>query len=249
MRSGIFTGEVSFSAESLAFMAVFTVVLMFFLYWYTAGEKILLNTFVKPLFPSRSIETIEYISYKLTGILFTGLIPLVIFVLIIDVSPSRIGLVIGRTFKFWYLLVALITITALVSFQLSKGGKVQEKSPELKIRDWFPRHIVLSVSAWLFYILGYEFLFRGVLWFLCSEAFGFWPALIINILLYSLVHLPQGRFIAIGAIPLGIILCILSHLTGSFLPAFIVHSCVAVFTDLFSLFHNPGVHLHLSRRE
>jgi membrane protease YdiL (CAAX protease family) len=146
-------------------------------------------------------------------------------------------------------LIILIIVTAIVSFKLSKSRKVQEKSPELKIRDWYPRHIILSVSAWLFYILGYEFLFRGVLWFLCSEAFGCWSALAINLLLYAMVHLPQGKLIAIGTLPVGIILCLLSQLTGSFIPAFLIHSLIAVFTDLFSLYHNPEVHLHQSRTE
>jgi membrane protease YdiL (CAAX protease family) len=242
-------GDVKLTAEVLAFLAIFTALLMFFLYYYTAKHKILLNLFVKPLFPSGSIETIEFISYKLTGILFTGIFPFIIFVLIINVTPSSIGLEIGRIFQFWYLLIILIIVTALLSFQLSKSRKVQEMSPELKIRNWYPRHIILSVSAWLFYILGYEFLFRGVLWFLCNEAFGFWPALCINLMLYSLVHLPQGKLIAAGTLPVGVILCLLSQLTGSFIPAFLIHSLIAVLTDLFSLYHNPGVHLNLSRTE
>jgi membrane protease YdiL (CAAX protease family) len=242
-------GDIKLTAEVLAFLAIFTTPLMFLLYYYTGKQKIFLNLFVKPLFQSRSGESIEFISYKLTGILFTGIVPFIIFLLIVKVPPSRIGLVIGRTFQFWYLLIILIIVTAIVSYQLSKSRKVQEKSPELKIRDWYPRHIILSVSAWLFYILGYEFLFRGVLWFLCSKAFGFWPALAINILLYSMVHLPQGKLMAMGTLPVGIILCLLSQLTGSFIPAFLIHSLIAVLTDLFSLYHNPEIHLHQSRTE
>lgn len=206
-----------------------------------------MNLFVKPFFPAVSIETIEFISYKFTGILFTGIIPFIIFVLVIKVLPSRIGLITGRIFHYWYLLVFLILITALISFTFSKSRKVQELSPELKIRNWYPRHVLLSVSAWLLYILGYEFLFRGVLWFLCSEAFGFWPAMLINLLLYSLVHLPQGNLVALGTLPVGIILCLLSQLTGSFIPAFLIHSLIAVLTDLFSLYHNPEVHLYPGR--
>jgi membrane protease YdiL (CAAX protease family) len=242
-------GDNKLTAEVLAFIAVFSVPFMFCLYYYFAKQKIFLNLLIRPLFPSGSIKTNEFISYKLTGILFTGIIPFIVFILILKVIPSTIGLVIGRTFQFWYLLVILIFFTAFVSFKLSKSRKVQEMSPELKIENWFPRHIVLSVSAWLFYILGYEFLFRGVLWFLCSEAFGFWPAMLINLLLYSLVHLPQGRLVATGTLPIGIILCLLSQLTGSFIPAFLIHSLIAVLTDLFSLYHNPEVHLNLSSTE
>jgi len=238
--------EIILKTEFLASLAIFSVLLFFWLYFFTAKRRLLLKYFIQPLLPSWSAGAIEFISYKLTGILFTGVLPFLVFVLILSVPLSGIGLVVGRTIHFWYLLIILIIITAIASFRMSQSIKVQQMSPELKLKDWFPRHVILSVSAWLLYILGYEFLFRGVLWFLSSEAFGFWPALIINLLLYSIVHLPQGKLIALGTIPVGIVLCLLSHLTGSFIPAFLIHSFIAVLTDLFSLYHNTEVRLHLS---
>jgi len=238
--------EIILKTEFLASLAIFSVLLFFWLYFFTAKRRLLLKYFIQPLFPSWSAGAIEFISYKLTGILFTGVLPFLVFVLILSVPLSGIGLVVGRTIHFWYLLIILIIITAIASFRMSQSIKVQQMSPELKLKDWFPRHVILSVSAWLLYILGYEFLFRGVLWFLSSEAFGFWPALIINLLLYSIVHLPQGKLIALGTIPVGTVLCLLSHLTGSFIPAFLIHSFIAVLTDLFSLYHNTEVRLHLS---
>ena len=241
--------DIFLKTELLAFTAIFLVLLLFFLYYFTAKRSLLLKYLVRPLFPSGSAGTVEFISYKLTGIIFTGIIPFLIFVLILRVPPSGTGLIVGRTFHFWYLLIILIIVTALGSFKMSQTVKVQQITPELKIKNWYPRHVILSVSAWLLYILGYEFLFRGVLWFLCSDAFGFWTALIINLLLYSLVHLPQGKLVALGTIPVGIILCFLSWLTESFIPAFMIHSFIAVLTDLFSLYHNPGVHLNLSPSE
>jgi len=238
--------EIILKTEFLASLAIFSVLLFFWLYFFTAKRRLLLKYFIQPLFPSWSAGAIEFISYKLTGILFTGVLPFLVFVLILSVPLSGIGLVVGRTIHFWYLLIILIIITAIASFRMSQSSKFQQMSPELKLKDWCPRHVILSVSAWLLYILGYEFLFRGVLWFLSSEAFGFWPALIINLLLYSIVHLPQGKLIALGTIPVGTVLCLLSHLTGSFIPAFLIHSFIAVLTDLFSLYHNTEVRLHLS---
>ena len=233
----------------LAWFAIFSVSLFFMLYFFLAKRKIILTYLVQPVFPSGSQGVIEFISYKLTGILFTGVLPFLVFVMILRVPPSGIGLVTGRTFHYWYLLFILAIITAIATFKMSQSRKVQQLSPELKLIDWYPRHVILSVTAWLLYILGYEFLFRGVLWFLCSDAFGFWPALGINLLLYSLVHLPQGKQIAAGAIPVGVVLCLMSRLTGSFIPAFIIHSLIAVLTDLFSLYHNKEVRLHVNQEE
>jgi len=233
----------------LAWFAIFSVCLFFLLYFFTAKRRIFLKYLVQPVGPSGLAGVNEFISYKLTGIFFTGVLPFLVFVMILKVPSSGIGLVTGRTFHFWYLLIILVIITAIATFKMSQSKKVQQLSPELKLNDWFPRHVILSVTAWLLYILGYEFLFRGVLWFLTSDAFGFWPALMINILLYSLVHLPQGKQISLGAVPVGVVLCIMSQLTGSFIPAFLIHSFIAVLTDLFSLYHNKEVRLHLNQED
>lgn len=232
------------SIKSLAVTAIVSVILLFFLYYYAANRKIAGTWLIRPLFRSIRKETSDFISFKLSGIIFTGIIPLIFFLWILNLSPSRIGLVAGRTAGYWYILVILIIITLTVSFYSSKSPLIRARSPELRLKDWYPGHVVLSAAAWVLYLLGYEFLFRGVLWFLCYEAFGFWPALTINLFLYSLVHLPQGVRMAAGTIPVGVIFCLLSFLTGSFLPAFIIHSFIAVSTELFCLYHEPDVRLH-----
>lgn len=232
------------SIEFLAAIAVLSVFLLFFLYYYTADKKIAGKWLIRPLFPSIRNESVDFLSYKLSGIIFTGVVPFIVFLGILNLSPSRVGFVAGRTPGYWYILLVLILITLTVSFFSSKSTKIRARSPELRLKDWYPKHVILSAGTWVLYLLGYEFLFRGVLWFMCVEAFGFWPALTINIILYSLVHLPQGVRMAVGTIPVGIIFCLLSSLTGSFLPAFIIHSFIAVSTEMFSLYHEPEVRLH-----
>ena len=232
------------SIESLAVTAIVSVILLFFLYYYTANRKIAGAWLIRPLFPSIRNETSDFISFKLSGIIFTGVIPFILFLWILNLPPSRIGFVAGRTAAYWHILLILIIITLTVSYYSSKSPKIRVRSPELRLMDWYPKHVILAAGAWVLYLLGYEFLFRGVLWFLCFEAFGFWPALAVNLVLYSLVHLPQGVQMAVGTIPVGIIFCVLSHLTGSFLPAFIIHSFIAVSTEMFSLYHEPDVRLH-----
>jgi len=232
------------SIESLVVTAIVSVILLFFLYYYTANKKIAGTWLIRPLFQSIRNESADFLSFKLSGIIFTGVIPFILFLWILNLSPRRVGFVAGLTAGYWYILLILILMTLTVSFYSSKSALIRARSPELRLKDWYPRHVILSAGAWALYLLGYEFLFRGVLWFLCFEAFGFWPALVVNIVLYSLVHLPQGVQMAVGTIPVGIIFCLLSHLTGSFLPAYIIHSFIAVSTEMFSLYHEPDVRLH-----
>ena len=240
-------GNKFLNEEVLAFFAILSVLLLFFLYYYSVKRKFLLNLLLRSKNQFASIESLEFLSGKVTGILFTGIIPFVLFVLIIKLLPLRIGLTFGRLPQFWYLVFALVTVTALLSFYTSKSSKIFDHSPELRTRFWYPRHLLLSVSGWLFYIFGYELFFRGILWFLCYDAFGFWSALLINLLLYSLVHFPKGKLMTIGSIPLGVIFCLLSYATGSFFPAFLIHATMAILTEIFSMYHNPEFQFRISK--
>jgi len=203
--------------------------------------------FIRMRFISVSKMSMEFLSEKITGILMTGVMPFVFFILMLRVDPDKIGLTFGTTGKYWYFPVFLSLITVVLSFFSSGNPVIWPKSPQLRVSKWYPRHILLSVGLWVLYLLGYEFFFRGILWFLCFGAFGFWPALLINILLYTAVHVPQGIFMTAGAAPLGIVLCSMSFLTGSFLTAFLVHVCMAVTTELSASFHNPEFQFVLAK--
>jgi membrane protease YdiL (CAAX protease family) len=117
-----------------------------------------------------------------------------------------------------------------------KNGKIQF----VKGKVVTPEFRLVTIGGWILYILGYEFLFRGVLWVTCYAAFGLWAAFAVNIVLYALAHLDQGRFMTYGAIPFGALLCYLAYLTGSFFFAFLIHSWLAVNNLVFPVFSNQG---------
>jgi membrane protease YdiL (CAAX protease family) len=221
----------------LAVTAIFSVILFFGLFYLLTGRKVFNKLIVNR---SVSQESKDFISDKLTGILLTGVLPFIVFILAIGTPVSEIGMKAGNMNRIGYLIAALMVITIVSAFFSSKSPDVQRSAPELRIRLWHARHIALSSMSWLIYLFGYELFFRGILWFLCFNAFGFWWALIINVALYSLVHVPKGKLVTYGAIPLGALFCTLSYFTGSFLPAFLIHSAMAISTELFSVYHSPG---------
>lgn len=99
--------------------------------------------------------------------------------------------------------------------------------------------------SWVIYLIGYEFLFRGVLLFPLYEKFGFWPSIVINVSLYSTTHIPKGLTETIGAIPLGFILCILTIQTESVLIAVVVHVLMAWSNSLSAIINNPQFQIKL----
>jgi len=92
-------------------------------------------------------------------------------------------------------------------------------------------------------LIGYEILFRGLLFFPFVPVLGFWPAAVLGTVIYSLSHYPKSLREALGAIPFGIILAWIAWESQSVLPCILIHACLAVSNSIFSLYHHPGMHI------
>ncbi|MBK7817530.1 MAG: CPBP family intramembrane metalloprotease [Sphingobacteriaceae bacterium] len=99
--------------------------------------------------------------------------------------------------------------------------------PQIRAKIWTRKTVIIAALGWALYLFGYEFLFRGILLFPLVETLGVWPAIAINIALYSATHIPKGLHETIGAAPLGLVLCILTLLSGTIWIAFLVHVVMA----------------------
>ena len=93
--------------------------------------------------------------------------------------------------------------------------------------------------GWISYLVAYELLFRGYLLFSCLQAFGIWPAVTLNVALYSSLHLHTGMKEAMAAIPFGIVLIFATLLSESIIPAVILHAVQAVSCDTWCILENP----------
>jgi len=111
--------------------------------------------------------------------------------------------------------------------------------PQIRARKWTKGMVRGNLLGWTVYLMGYEALFRGVLFFPLVEQIGLWPAIAVNIGLYSGTHIPKGLKETLGAIPLAIVLCLLSVQTGNFWIAAIVHVAMAWTNATVSLKHHP----------
>lgn len=111
---------------------------------------------------------------------------------------------------------------------------VQAKYPEAKLDFWSRSQAIKFALAWWFYLFGYELLFRG-LWFLgMTPVLGFWPAIFLNVSLYSITHIPKGPDEALAAIPVGFLLCLATYATESVWAAVCIHVLMAWFGNYFA---------------
>ncbi len=111
--------------------------------------------------------------------------------------------------------------------------------PQLRISRWTTSLLFFNCLSWMIYLAGYEIILRGFLFFPSMHSLPLTYAILLNLILYSLAHLPKGSRETWGSIPFGLLLCILTAITGNIWNAFLIHSALAVSNDLFSIKANP----------
>ena len=108
--------------------------------------------------------------------------------------------------------------------------------------------ILLNTVGWGLYLLAYEYLFRGILFFGVLPWLGLYATIALNTTIYALAHLPKGAKETIGAIPLGIVVCLITFETGNIWVAFLVHMILALSNDYIALYHHPDMHYTRQKR-
>ena len=111
--------------------------------------------------------------------------------------------------------------------------------PQIRLPEWNWRLLLMSSGGWIVYLLGYELMFRGFLLYGCIEVIGIWPAIAINAAIYSFAHFFKGIGETVGAIPFGVIICVLTLYTGNFMLAFIVHCFLALSNQTVAMWKHP----------
>lgn len=171
---------------------------------------------------------------RVSGVCCLGVLPLFLLGSQITGSPQEWGMVPRQPAIIGISLIVAVLLFLPAARKRSANPGNLTRYPMIRTPRWNQRILILSSLTWLLYLAAYEFLFRGVLLFGCWREFGAVQAVLINAALYSLAHLPKGRFETLGAIPLGMVFCLLTLLTGSFWLAFGIHSFMALSNEWYS---------------
>lgn len=172
---------------------------------------------------------------RLGGFLLLGFLPL-LAALLIGIPPENFmaeKMNIARTFQVF--LVFLVPV-GLINYLNASGKDNLAMYPQMRLSSWNFSLALFSSLLWLLYLMGYEFLFRGILLYGTIPCCGAILSVCLNVALYSLAHLPKGRKETLGSIPMGFLLCGITLYTGSFWAAFAVHAQLALTNEYFSIF-------------
>jgi membrane protease YdiL (CAAX protease family) len=145
-----------------------------------------------------------------------------------------------------YTLILALILVPLGAFN-AKGTKHLTMYPQVRMTKWNAFEYLSNIASWGLYLLGYEFLFRGILFLGLIPFTGLYPAIAINTLLYTLAHLYKGKKETLGSIPLGIILCLITAETNTIWTAFAVHWIMAGNNFVWSHYYNKKTYSFSSK--
>jgi membrane protease YdiL (CAAX protease family) len=221
------------TSEQHAVFAIFITVLVSYIY-YLILDKI--NS--AKMKRNYSMIVLLYLIRKCTGFILLGIMPAFLAWMYFDIRIQHLRLFFGYSgYLGMWLVIVTILLIFLNSFS-SKSPDLRAVYPEMRIRQWNIGSIAIAGGGWILYLTGYEYLFRGILLFNCIAAFGIWPAISINLALYTTLHLVKGLKEAMAAIPFGAFLCYITIESNSVLPAILIHSVQAISAEIFCIYRN-----------
>lgn len=155
------------------------------------------------------------------GILLFGIIPFGLH------YPSPLIIISRNSMGGLPSLITFQLVILLLVFSVRMAGK--EVHPGLFPTIPFSTHfLALYFLVRLGFIVAYECWFRGFLLQDAINAVGIFPALLLNTLLYAVLHLVNDRKEVWGCIPFGLLLCGLCLWQGAVWPAVIIHSALTL---------------------
>lgn len=229
-------------SDTLFFIAIIGVAVAFMLYFFISEAKIVKDKFTKSYGKDKSLTYFVYFQ-RMLGVFCFGILPLLLLLFFSNKNLNYYGVNINNIDTSIYWILGLSPILIIMNFFNSKKPDNLSLYPQIRTKRWSVNILILSSLTWVAYLLAYEFMFRGFLLFVSLQYLGVWPAIALNISIYSLVHVPKGMKEAIGALPLGIVLGIITVQTSSILLAFVVHIVLALSNEWFSLKHHPDISL------
>jgi membrane protease YdiL (CAAX protease family) len=132
--------------------------------------------------------------------------------------------------------VMTLFITALLLVILVVQNKNSITAEKAGVHNYASFQLIIHFALRSSFLVCYEWFFRGCILFSCIENFGVIPAIIINQVLYVLVHSFNDKKEMLGSIPFGLILCVFAIWYQSVWPAILLHLLLSFSHELLLLF-------------
>jgi len=169
----------------------------------------------------------------IAGIFFLGIGTTIILVTR-DLDSNIFIPSLSKDASLWMIIAAFAILTGTFS-AYKKLSPSQENTYSLS-----PHSLLSFLSIRILFLLVYEFFFRGALFFVMVEDFGVIAAVIVNIILYVLVHWfnKEERY---GSVLMGGILCSITLYYHSVWPAIAIRLSLALSNEITLMINNRSL--------
>ena len=228
---GLFSGE----QFKPTFILIYTPLLLTaWKYYGSVGfyDRSIASSFVLANDPGLTAEYFHFTS----AFLMLGLLSLLIIKFVFKEKFSDYGLGVGD-WKFGLKVFALLApILILSTYPSSKMPDFQLEYPFFKNAGTTPVKCFNHASAYVFYYVGWEIFFRGMMQFSLRPVLGDWNAVLVQTIASCLVHIgkPDGEIFS--SILGGIVWGIIAFRTNSIWYVFLMHWLLGVSLDWFICF-------------
>jgi membrane protease YdiL (CAAX protease family) len=190
---------------------------------------------------------VNWLVRKMGGLLFLGLLPFAVVVIWAPGYLQFLYIPISNNTISW--LLALCALFFTINLVIARFPRTWRQQPQIKLKNWHLRELLVLFIGWAVYLLGYEFFFRGILFFPLAAQFGVFPAIALNVFIYGLAHLNQGTTETTGAMLFGFLFCACAASTGSFWVSYITHLFFAISGSLLILYFNPETKIVFKKQQ
>ena len=171
---------------------------------------------------------------QLAGILWLGLVPIVLFDRSFNALVSFHG---SQDLSWVFSFIVWTFLAGLAGFSASRQIHIkQENDP-----GFSGRFINYYFAVRILFLCAYELFFRGLLLFDCIAWFGILPAIMISTGLTVLIHVFTNKKEMWACIPFGIVLCSFSIALHAVWPAMVLHLVLSLSYEI------PPIHQFFTR--
>lgn len=210
----------------------------FLLYWFIAHsrsfEKIL-GKVIQPYIVARYTAFFQ----KGFGILLIGIVPGIVLWVLRSRMPGDYGLALSDPGATMLWITIGGSLLFFVPFISARKDKMQSFYPQIRIKEWDIKLVLVNTLVWALYLFAYEFLFRSFLLNSFLISLDITSAIILTTAISVTTHMPKGAAETFGTIPFSIMLCLAMISTGSIWAGFIIHLILALSNDYWALYFNP----------
>lgn len=225
-------------AEPVIVLATVNVAWVLF---HSFGRERNLLRFVPTQLPEAARQARAVFLERVAGFVMLGLVPAAVAALMLHGSAASYGLALGRPVPTLALLGGVMLVVVPLLRRAAADVEHRAHSPRVRAQRWSRRLLRENALTLALYLVGYEFLFRGLLLFAMADWVGAWPAVAISTLAYTWAHLHKHPEELLGSLPVGVVFGATALASGSMLGPLLAHVVIAVSADWFALRADPKV--------